>query len=58
MHGTFAEKCARLKKDGVCAFLDKSALELDKGSEKLLEAVAGILREMPMDAQQTAGARA
>jgi CheY-like chemotaxis protein len=49
---------ARLKKDGVCAFLDKSALELDKGSEKLLEAVAAILRELPTEVPQTAAARA
>ncbi len=56
--GLSQKNAARLKKDGVCAFLGKSALELDKGSDKLLEAVAGILREMPMDVQQTAGARA
>jgi len=43
--GLSQKNAARLKKDGVCAFLDKSSLELDKGSEKLLDAVAGILRE-------------
>ena len=56
--GLSQKNAARLKKDGVCAFLDKSALELDKGSEKLLEAVAGILRELPMEVPQAAGARA
>lgn len=56
--GLSQKNAARLKKDGVCAFLDKSALELDKGSEKLLEAVAGMLREMPTEVPQTAGAGA
>lgn len=56
--GLSQKNAARLKKDGVCAFLDKSALELDKGSEKLLEAVAEILRELPTEVPQAAGARA
>lgn len=36
----------RLKKDGAAAFLDKADLGLDKGSEGLLAALAGILREL------------
>lgn len=36
----------RLRKDGAFAFLDKSDLELDKGSGTLLAALAGILREL------------
>jgi len=56
--GLSQKNAARLKKDGVCAFLDKSALELDKGSEKLLEAVAGVLRELQLEVPQAAGARA
>ncbi len=40
---------ARLKHDGVCAFLDKSELGLDKGSGHLLSAVAGILRELDIE---------
>lgn len=56
--GLSQKNAARLKKDGVCAFLDKSALELDKGSEKLLEAVAEILRKLPTEVPQAAGARA
>ena len=40
---------ARLKHDGVCAFLDKSELGLDKGSGPLLSAVAGILRELDIE---------
>ena len=37
---------ARLKHEGVCAFLDKSELDLDKGSGHLLAAVAEILRTL------------
>jgi CheY-like chemotaxis protein len=54
--GLSQKNAARLKKDGVCAFLDKSALELDKGSQKLIEAVAGILRELPTIVPHAAGA--
>ena len=53
--GLSQKNAARLKKDGVCAFLDKSALELDKGSQKLIEAVAGILRELPTIVPHAAG---
>ena len=55
--GLSQKNAARLKKDGVCAFLDKSALELDKGSQKLLEAVAGILRDLPTIVPHQAGVR-
>lgn len=34
----------RLRQDGACAFLEKSQLGLDKGSEAFLTALAGILR--------------
>jgi len=54
--GLSGKNAARLKKDGVCAFLDKSSLELDKGNQRLLEAVAAILRELPVPVRQTAGA--
>ena len=37
---------ARLRKDGACAYLDKSTLELDKGCDTLLNALASILREL------------
>ena len=40
---------ARLKNDGVCAFLDKSQLSLDKGSGRLLSAVADILRGLKLE---------
>ncbi len=36
----------RLKKDGAVAFLDKADLGLDRGSEGLLTALAGILKEL------------
>jgi CheY-like chemotaxis protein len=36
----------RLKKDGAAAFLDKADLGLDRGSEGLLTALAGILKEL------------
>ncbi len=47
--GLSQENEARLKHDGVCAFLDKSELGLDKGSGHLLSAVAGILRELDIE---------
>lgn len=36
----------RLKKDGAVAFLDKADLGLDRGSEGLLAALAGIVRDL------------
>lgn len=36
----------RLKNDGAVAFLDKADLGLDKGSEGLLAALAGILKDL------------
>lgn len=44
--GLSQKNAARLKKDGAVAFLDKADLGLDKGSEALLGALAGILREL------------
>ena len=38
----------RLQKDGACAFLEKSALELDKGCDTLLTALAEILGELKL----------
>ena len=42
----------RLRKEGASGFLEKSALELDKGSEKLLTAVREILRQRTPEATQ------
>ena len=47
--GLSQKNAARLKQDGVCEFLDKSELGLDKGSGKLLAAVSEILRELNLD---------
>ena len=38
--GLSQKNAARLRQDGACAFLDKSELELDKGSETLLASLA------------------
>lgn len=47
--GLSQKNAARLKQDGVCAFLDKSELGLDKGSGHLLTAVADILRKLKLE---------
>ena len=39
----------RLRKDGVCAFLEKSTLELDKGCDGLLKALEAVLRELGLE---------
>jgi CheY-like chemotaxis protein len=44
--GMSQKNAARLKQDGASGFLEKSALELDKGSEKLLTAVKEILEKL------------
>jgi CheY-like chemotaxis protein len=44
--GMSQKNAARLQEDGAFGFLEKSALELDKGSEKLLTAVAEILKKL------------
>jgi CheY-like chemotaxis protein len=46
MTGLSQKNAARLEQDGAFGFLEKSALELDKGSEKLLTAVEGILDKL------------
>jgi len=47
--GLSQKNAARLRQDGACAFLDKADLGLDKGSEALLRALTGILRELKID---------
>src|SRR6516164_9711421 len=44
--GLSAKNADRLRMDGVCAFLDKSELGLDKGCETLLQAIAEILKNL------------
>jgi len=47
MTGLSQKNAAPLQVDGAAGFLEKSALELDKGSEKLLAAVQEILENLP-----------
>jgi CheY-like chemotaxis protein len=47
--GLSQKNAMRLQKDGACAFLEKSALELDKGCETLLTALADILRQLRLE---------
>jgi CheY-like chemotaxis protein len=53
--GMSLKNAARLQEDGAFGFLEKSALELDKGSEKLLASVAEILKKFS-EAARTATA--
>ena len=55
--GPSQKNAARLKRDGVCEFLDKSELALDKGG-KLLAALAGILRQLDLQVPTAAKAGA
>ncbi len=43
------KNAVHLQQDGACAFLDMPALGLDKGSEALLVALAGIMRELKLE---------
>jgi len=47
MTGMSQRNAARLEEDGACGFLEKSALELDSGPEKLLTALKDILARLP-----------
>jgi hypothetical protein len=47
MTGLSQKNAARLQGDGAFGFLEKSDLELDKGSEKLLTALKEILTKLP-----------
>ena len=47
--GLSPKNAARLKEDGAFAFLDKSELGLDKGSEALLAAVAEIVKKLQLE---------
>jgi CheY-like chemotaxis protein len=46
MTGMTQKNAPRLQEDGAAGFLEKSSLELDKGSEKLLTAVRDILANL------------
>jgi CheY-like chemotaxis protein len=49
MTGMSQKNAARLQGDGADGFLEKSALELDKGSDKLLAAVREIVDKLPAE---------
>ena len=53
MTGMSQKNAARLQEDGAAGFLEKSALELDKGSEKLLTAVREILEKLSERSRST-----
>jgi CheY-like chemotaxis protein len=54
--GLSQKNLMRLQKDGACAFLEKSALELDKGCDSLLTALAEILRKLKLEVPAGVGA--
>ncbi len=47
--GLSQKNAVRLQQDGAFAFLDKAELSLDKGSETLLSAVAGIVKQLNLE---------
>ena len=47
MTGLSRKNASRLQGDGAAWFLEKSALELEKGSDKLLTAVREIVKKLP-----------
>jgi CheY-like chemotaxis protein len=47
--GLSQKNAERLERDGACAFLDKSELGLDRGSEALLVALARIVRRLKLE---------
>jgi CheY-like chemotaxis protein len=54
--GLSQKNAVRLQKDGACAFLEKSALELDKGCDTLLSALAEILQKLKLEVPAGVGA--
>lgn len=54
--GLSQKNAIRLQKDGACAFLEKSVLELDKGCDTLLSALAVILRKLKLQVPAGVGA--
>jgi len=55
--GLSQKNAIRLQQDGACAFLEKSALDLDKGSDTLLTALADILRQLKLEVPAGVGAQ-
>lgn len=55
--GLSEKNAVRLQKDGACAFLEKSSLDLDKGCQTLLNSLAEILRKHNLEIPSGARAR-
>jgi CheY-like chemotaxis protein len=55
--GLSQKNAERLQDDGAFAFLDKSQLGLDKGSEALLVALTKIIRKLNLEVPRAAAAR-
>jgi CheY-like chemotaxis protein len=53
--GLSHKNAARLQQDGASGFLEKSELDLDKGCQRLLAALQGILGQLNLEAPATAG---
>lgn len=53
MTGMSQKNADRLHADGAAAFLEKSSLGLESGSEKLLAALRGILQKLSIQARTT-----
>jgi CheY-like chemotaxis protein len=51
--GMAQTNAARLQQDGAAGFLEKTALEFDKGSDKLLSAVRDIVSKLPAERART-----
>lgn len=49
MTGMSQKNAPRLQEDGATGFLEKSALELEKGPETLLKAIRNILENLPSE---------
>ena len=56
--GLSQKNAERLRHDGACAFLEKSSLDLDKGCDTLLHAIAQILRDLGVEVPSGARAQA
>jgi CheY-like chemotaxis protein len=52
--GLSQKNAERLQQDGACAFLEKSALGVDKGCEAFLVALAGIVKNLHLGVPRTA----
>jgi len=56
--GLSQKNAERLRHDGACAVLEKSSLDLDKGCDTLLHAIAQILRDLGVEVPSGARAQA